>query len=67
MISDEVKIDDDLVRQHIVAQFPQWAELFIKPVECGGWDNRTFHLDDTMSVRLPSAERYSSQVVQEHQ
>ncbi len=39
-------------------QFPQWAELPVRPVERSGWDNVTFRLGTGMSVRLPSAEDY---------
>jgi aminoglycoside phosphotransferase (APT) family kinase protein len=59
-------IDAELVRRLIAAQFPQWAHLSIKPVEPGGWDNRTFRLGDRMSVRLPSAAAYVAQVEKEH-
>jgi aminoglycoside phosphotransferase (APT) family kinase protein len=60
------EIDATLVKQLIRAQFPQWAELPIAPVENSGWDNRTFRLGDSMSVRLPSALRYVAQVEKEH-
>jgi aminoglycoside phosphotransferase (APT) family kinase protein len=60
------EIDAALVKQLIGTQFPQWAELPIAPVENGGWDNRTFHLGDSMSVRLPSAPPYVAQVEKEH-
>ena len=46
-------------------QFPEWADEPIKPVAQSGWDNRTFHLGDRMSVRLPSASRYVAQVPKE--
>ena len=59
-------IDADLVRRLVAAQFPQWAALPIRPVAADGWDNRTFHLGDQMTARLPSAEAYSSQVAKEH-
>jgi aminoglycoside phosphotransferase (APT) family kinase protein len=59
------EIDATLVKQLIRAQFPQWAGLPIVPVENGGWDNRTFRLGDSMSVRLPSALRYVAQVEKE--
>lgn len=59
-------IDALLVRRLVAAQFPQWAHLPIRPVEVGGIDNRTFHLGDEMSVRLPSAEAYAAQVEKEH-
>ncbi|GDY29418.1 aminoglycoside phosphotransferase family protein [Gandjariella thermophila] len=36
------------------------------PVEVDGWDNRTYRLGDTMSVRLPTAERYAAAVGKEH-
>jgi aminoglycoside phosphotransferase (APT) family kinase protein len=61
-----VEIDTTLVKQLIRTQFPQWAELPIAPVANGGWDNRTFHLGDSMSVRLPSAPAYVAEVEKEH-
>lgn len=61
-----VEIDVPLVRGLIAEQFPEWAGLDVRPVANGGWDNRTFHLGDTMSVRLPSAERYVAQVEKEY-
>jgi aminoglycoside phosphotransferase (APT) family kinase protein len=64
--AEKVHIDVPLVRQLITTQFPQWADLSIKPVEFSGWDNRTFHLGEYMTVRLPSAEEYSSQVEKEN-
>ncbi len=55
-------INTSLVRYLVRTQFPQWANLPIRPVEPGGWDNRTFRLGEQMSVRLPSAAGYVSQV-----
>ena len=66
MRADEVNIDVSLVRRLVAAQFPQWADLPIEPVENGGWDNRTFHLGEHMTVRLPSAAQYALQVEKEH-
>jgi aminoglycoside phosphotransferase (APT) family kinase protein len=60
------EIDVTLVKRLIRAQFPQWAGLPVAPVENGGWDNRTFRLGDSMSVRLPSALPYVAQVEKEH-
>lgn len=59
-------INVELVKQLINEQFPIWSHLEIKPVELSGNDNRTFHLGDHMSVRLPSAEYYVPQVEKEH-
>lgn len=61
----EVRIDVSLVRRLISEQFPQWADLPIKPVESSGWDNRTFHLGEHMTVRMPSTVAYASQVEKE--
>ncbi|WP_446215478.1 aminoglycoside phosphotransferase family protein [Micromonospora sp. IBHARD004] len=59
-------IDVALVRRLIATQFPRWADLPVRPVAVGGWDNRTFHLGDAMTVRLPSAVGYVPQVDKEH-
>ena len=63
--TEKIDINVALVRHLIDTQFPQWAELPIKSVEFSGWDNRTFHLGENMSVRLPSAEGYSPQAAKE--
>ncbi|WP_083347633.1 aminoglycoside phosphotransferase family protein [Rhizobium sp. LCM 4573] len=60
------EIDTKLVESLVAEQFLQWADLPVRPVANGGWDNRTFHLGDHMSVRLPSAEHYVAQVEKEH-
>ncbi|MGH9689267.1 MAG: aminoglycoside phosphotransferase family protein [Candidatus Acidiferrales bacterium] len=59
-------IDTGLVHRLIDAQFPEWADLPVIPVEPHGRDNHTFRLGDRMSVRLPSAEAYVAQVEKEH-
>ncbi|WP_437827138.1 aminoglycoside phosphotransferase family protein [Sorangium sp. So ce1153] len=64
--TDGFKIDIALVSRLVAAQFPQWADLPIRPVAWDGWDNRTFHLGERMKVRLPSAEGYVAQVEKEH-
>lgn len=66
MHTTDVDIDVSLVGRLVAAQFPHWADLPIKSVEPGGWDNRTFHLGAHMTVRLPSAARYALQVEKEH-
>lgn len=60
-----MKLNTHLVRQLIHSQFPEYAQLPIKPVAKSGHDNRTFHLGDNLSVRLPSAEGYAAQVNKE--
>jgi aminoglycoside phosphotransferase (APT) family kinase protein len=67
MVDDKTRpaIDVALVARLVAEQFPQWAGLPIRPVVLGGWDNRTFHLGERMTVRLPSARRYARQVEKE--
>ncbi|WP_159946997.1 aminoglycoside phosphotransferase family protein [Rhizobium sp. 18065] len=65
MLSDRLDISETLVRALIADQFPQWAGLPVRKVVPGGWDNQTFRLGETMSVRLPSAGSYAAQVTKE--
>ena len=64
---NKADINVSLVRRLVGAQFPQWADLDIRPVEIDGHDNRTFHLGDEISVRLPSHKRYSKHVITEYE
>ena len=61
----EIPITVNLVRRLIAEQFPEWSDLPVERVEPGGWDNRTFRLGNSMSVRLPSAAAYVPQVDKE--
>ena len=58
-------ITEKLVEKLIKEQFPCYSEFKIKIVEKSGHDNRTFHLGEKMSVRLPSRKEYSGQVEKE--
>jgi aminoglycoside phosphotransferase (APT) family kinase protein len=60
-----LEIDSALVRALVAEQFPQWADLPVRPVEPGGWDNRTFHLGEDLLARLPSAAHYAEQAAKE--
>jgi aminoglycoside phosphotransferase (APT) family kinase protein len=57
MHDDEIDIDGMLVRRLLAAQFPQWADLPLKPVRPLGTDNALYRLGDGMVVRLPRTER----------
>jgi aminoglycoside phosphotransferase (APT) family kinase protein len=59
-------ITPGLVSRLVATQFPQWAELPVRPVDVDGWDNATFRLGERMSVRLPSSQAYVEQVEKEH-
>lgn len=54
-----------LATELIAEQFPQWAHLPIGSVKINGWDNTTFRLGDTLSIRLPNAAEYAEQVQKE--
>jgi len=58
-------IDAGLVSALVAEQFPDLADLPVRPVARQGWDNRTFRLGDELSVRLPSAEGYAAAVEKE--
>lgn len=64
--SERLLVDVDVVRGLVARQLPQWADLPVRPVEVGGWDNQTFRLGDRMTVRLPTAEGYAEAVEKEH-
>jgi aminoglycoside phosphotransferase (APT) family kinase protein len=59
------QIDAALAAELVAEQFPHWAELPVSPVAFSGWDNRTFRLGDTMTVRMPSAADYAGSVEKE--
>ncbi|NUR73777.1 MAG: aminoglycoside phosphotransferase family protein [Hamadaea sp.] len=69
MIYPDVRPDitPDLVRHLVSTQFPHWAGLPVRPVAVDGWDNRTYHLGDRMTVRLPSGPWYARQVAKEQE
>ena len=62
---DASHIGEELVRELIAAQFPEWRDLPVRRVRNGGNDHRIFRLGDRLSVRLPSAPRYVPQVRKE--
>jgi len=48
----EVRIEEGLVRALIQAQYPEFANLEISPID-SGWDNAIFRLGAEFAVRLP--------------
>lgn len=66
MDTDQLHIDGVLVRRLVSTQFPQWADLSVRPVANGGWCNRAFHLGEQMVVRLPRHRAYAEQVEKEY-
>ncbi|MFD5327981.1 aminoglycoside phosphotransferase family protein [Streptomyces sp. NPDC127092] len=51
----QTRLDEDLVRRLIAAQFPQWAGLPVREMATAGTDNAMFRLGDGHVVRLPKA------------
>jgi hypothetical protein len=51
--ADEVATDASLVRRLAAAQFPQWADLPVTPVDSAGTDNAIYRLGTRMAMRLP--------------
>lgn len=60
-----IQISTEMVVRLISEQFPQWAGLDIRPVSRSGHDNRTFHLGNKMTIRLPSGKAYVPQIEKE--
>lgn len=56
MHSDELPIDESLVRELLADQFPEWVGLPLTRVEPAGTDNAVFRLGDELSVRLARRE-----------
>jgi aminoglycoside phosphotransferase (APT) family kinase protein len=65
MHADEVDTDVSLVRRLLAAQFPQWADLPIEPVDSAGTDNAIYRLGYDMAVRLPRIQGAIGQVEKE--
>jgi aminoglycoside phosphotransferase (APT) family kinase protein len=53
MHSDELALDDLLVRRLLQEQFPEWAELPLRQSEPSGTVNAIFRLGEGLSVRRP--------------
>lgn len=66
MHADELAIDVSLVRQLLIARFPQWAHLPLRPVPSAGTDNALFRLGDDLTVRLPRREASAGQPEKEY-
>jgi aminoglycoside phosphotransferase (APT) family kinase protein len=67
MHADEVDIDISLVNKLLAAQFPQWADLPIQPVQSSGTENAIYRLGEDMAVRLPRYPGPTGAIDKEHQ
>ena len=53
MHADEIEVPESLVRGLVDRQFPQWADLPLRPVTAFGTDHRLFRLGEDLLVRMP--------------
>ena len=65
MHPNEIPINVSLVRRLLERQFPEWADLPLKPVPSAGTDNALFRLGEAMVVRLPRIHWAVGQVQKE--
>ena len=56
MHTDELELDERLVRRLLGRQFPEWVDLPIRRIEPSGTVNAIFRLGAGLSVRLPRRE-----------
>lgn len=61
-----MEIELHQIKLLIESQFPEFKNFEIHKIETSGHDNNSYHLGDDFSLRLPSAEAYSTQVIKEH-
>jgi aminoglycoside phosphotransferase (APT) family kinase protein len=66
MHADELTIDEELVRDLVDEQFPEWADLPLERVEPSGTDNAIFRLGDELAVRLPRRDGSTHPEDKEH-
>ena len=65
MHEGEVAIGEKLARRLLAAQFPQWSDLALQPVEPAGTNHVIYRLGTTMSVRLPRIDWAAGQPAKE--
>ncbi len=66
MHEGELEIDVPLVGRLLEAQFPQWANQLIEPVEPSGTDNAIFRLGTDLAVRLPRIDWAADEPAKAH-
>lgn len=65
MSSGTPRIDADLVRRLIAAQFPQWAGLPVEAVDSAGTSNVMYRLGEDLVARLPRESGSADEVAKE--
>lgn len=67
MHADEVATDASLVRSLLNAQFPEWAELSVEPVDSYGTDHDIYRLGERLVIRLPCIGWATKQAAKERE
>lgn len=67
MHENEHFIDESLVKQLLIAQFPQWADLPLSQVRSDGTVNAIYRLGHDLCVRLPRIPEVDHQIEIEHE
>ncbi len=62
--SDEITVDESLVRSLLAHQCPQWADLPLSAVG-GGTDNTMYRLGDSLLVRVPRSPSKAASIAKE--
>ncbi|KAM3111561.1 aminoglycoside phosphotransferase family protein [Phormidesmis sp. 146-33] len=65
MHEGEVDIDEFLVKQLVAAQFPQFANLPIHPIQSTGTVNAIYRLGDHLCARFPLLESWARDIEKE--
>ncbi len=65
MHKHEIHIDVSLIKQILSAQFPQWANLPLLPVQSDGTDNVIYRLGPDKCIRLPRLPSAAEQIRKE--
>ena len=65
MHKDEFELSEALLKTLLNSQFPQWANLTLRPLTSPGTDNAIYRLGNELLLRLPrisSAAKASAQL-----
>jgi aminoglycoside phosphotransferase (APT) family kinase protein len=65
MHAGESETDAALVRRLLAGQFPQWADLPVRPVDSYGTDHAIYRVGENLSVRMPRIAWATDQAVKE--
>ncbi len=67
MHKNELIIEPSMVRELLLTQCPQWADLSLDRIRSSGTDNALFHLGDEFVVRMPRIDWASQSINKEYE